>query len=89
MGNGSIDNISLQRLVKNDERRLLYVFDIRNDRAICLDFIEEDEASLRKVYPQTVEEKGIAPDQFNTKSIGDDDESTFSDTEEEEIGYEL
>ena len=87
MGDGSIDNISLQALYQNDELSLLYVFDIRNNRAIRLDFMEEDEGNPRKVYPLTIEEKGSAPDQFSAKVI-DDDEISFTDPEEYEEGCE-
>ena len=87
MGDGSIDNISLQALRQRDELRLLYVFDMRNDRAFRLDFMEEDEASPRKVYPLTIQEKGVAPDQFNARVIIDiedeeDDENSFVEPEE-------
>jgi hypothetical protein len=87
MGDGSIDNISLQALRQRDELRLLYVFDMRNDRAFLLDFMEEDEASPRKVYPLTIQEKGVAPDQFNARVIIDieddeDDENSFVEPEE-------
>jgi len=85
MGDGSIDNITLQALRQNDELTLLYVFDIRNDRALRLDFMEETEGSPRKVYPLTVEEKGTAPDQFSARTVDDEDEYALSDPEEYEV----
>ena len=91
MGDGSIDNISLQALRQRDELRLLYVFDMRNDRAFRLDFMEEDEASPRKVYPLTIQEKGVAPDQFNARviiDIDDDEDDENSFVEPEEYGEE-
>jgi hypothetical protein len=85
MGDGSIDNISLQTLHQRGEFTLLYVFDMHNNRALRLDFMEEDEASPRKVYPLTIQEKGIAPEQFNIR-VTDDDElhiPAFDDFEDE------
>jgi len=87
MGNGSIDTVSLQMLIESGEITLLYVFDMRNDRALRLDFIAKDEASPRKVYPQTIEEKGMAPDQFSARIINED-EHPASVAEEFEDGVE-
>jgi len=88
MGNGSIDTVSMQTLHQGGEDTLLYVFDMRNDRSLRLEFMEEDEMSPRKVYPQTVGEKGMAPDQFSPKQVVDNEEYAFSDTEDTEEGYE-
>jgi hypothetical protein len=79
MGSGSIDSLSLAEMKKRGELTLLYVFDMHNDRFLKLEFIEEDEAAPRKVYPLTSEEKGLAPDQFSAKHIHGDDELLVSD----------
>ncbi len=65
MGDGSIDSICLDDLRDREETTFLYVFDMRNDRALRIEMIEEDEASSRKVYPLTIEDKGVAPAQFD------------------------
>ena len=87
MGDGSIDSISLQMLRQRDELILLYVFDVRNDRALRLDFMEEDEEISRKVYPLTSQEKGAAPDQFSARII-DEDEQPLMDNDDFEEGFE-
>jgi len=87
MGDGSIDTVSLKMLHQRDELTLLYVFDIRNDRALRLDFIEEDEEAPRKVYPRTSEEKGVAPDQFSAR-IADEDELPLMENDDFEDGFE-
>lgn len=88
MGDGSIDTVSMKMLHQHDELTLLYVFDIRNDRALRLDFMEEDEEIPRKVYPLTSQEKGAAPDQFSSRITDDDDELSLSATDDFEDGIE-
>ena len=87
MGDGSIDTVNMQTLRQRGETTLLYVFDLRNDRSLRLDFMEEDEEITRKVYPQTIEEKGTAPDQFNTRNT-DEDELTDTEEDDYEEGFE-
>ncbi len=65
MGDGSIDTITVHDLKKRGEEVFLYVFDMHNDRSLRLEIMEEAEESLRKVYPLTIEDKGVAPDQFD------------------------
>lgn len=65
MGDGSIDTVTMQDLKKDGETVMLYVFDLHNDRSLRIEIAEEDEESSRKVYPLTIEDKGVAPDQFD------------------------
>jgi hypothetical protein len=69
MGSGSIDALTLAELKRRHELTLQYVFDMRNDRFLMIEFIDEGEASPRKVYPLTTDEKGLPPDQFDARRL--------------------
>jgi hypothetical protein len=89
MGDGSIDTLTLAELKQRNELNIQYIFDIRNDRFLAITFMEEDEASPRKVYPRTVDEKGLPPDQFDARVLVDepfivDDDIVGLDDENEE-----
>ena len=64
LGDGSMDEIPIEKLVKQQETTLLYVFDMRDNRALRLSFVKTDEELPRKSYPRTSDEKGDAPTQF-------------------------
>ncbi|MDR0582665.1 MAG: plasmid pRiA4b ORF-3 family protein [Prevotellaceae bacterium] len=64
LGDGSMDEISIEKLVKQQETTLLYVFDMRDNRVLRLSFVGTDEELPRKSYPRTSDEKGDAPSQF-------------------------
>jgi hypothetical protein len=67
MGDGSIDALTLTDLKRKHKLDLQYVFDLRNDRFLKIELIDEDEASPRKAYPRTTDEKGLPPDQFDAR----------------------
>ncbi|MDR0694910.1 MAG: plasmid pRiA4b ORF-3 family protein [Prevotellaceae bacterium] len=64
LGDGSMDEIHIEKLVKQQETTLLYVFDMRDNRSLRLSFVETGEELPRKSYPRTSDEKGEAPAQF-------------------------
>jgi hypothetical protein len=93
MGDGSIDTLTLNELKRRNELNIQYIFDIRNDRFMTITFMEEDEALPRKVYPRTVDEKGLPPDQFDARVLADDplianDDAAGLDDENEEEEYD-
>ena len=67
IGHGSIDTLTLAELKARNELNMQYIFDIRNDRFLKIEFIETGEASPRKAYPLTADERGSPPDQFDAR----------------------
>lgn len=67
MGDGSIDTLTLAELKRRNELNMQYVFDLRNNRFLTIEFLDDGEASPRKAYPLTADEKGLPPDQFDTR----------------------
>jgi hypothetical protein len=94
MGHGSIDTLTMAELRRRNELNMQYIFDIRNDRFLNIAFIEEDEASPRKVYPLTADEKGLPPDQFDARTFTEspimagDDAAGLGDEESDEEYYD-
>jgi hypothetical protein len=80
LGDGSMDEIRIEKLVKQQETSLLYVFDVRDNRALRLSFVETDDELPRKSYPRTADEKGDAPPQFLDRQ----GKEAYEDEEEEE-----
>jgi hypothetical protein len=82
MGHGAMDTVTLEDLNSRGMEKLLYTFDLFNDRSLYLEFQGETEAMPRMYYPAVVQSKGDAPGQFvekifdninGNKSIDDDD----------------
>lgn len=67
MGDGTMDSVSVEDTYKKGESKLVYVYDLHNDRFIELDFVETLEEERRASYPRLVAEKGRNPDQFAKK----------------------
>ncbi|MDR3351328.1 MAG: plasmid pRiA4b ORF-3 family protein [Prevotellaceae bacterium] len=76
LGDGSMDEIHIEQLVKQKETTLLYVFDMHDNRALRLSFVKTDEELPRKSYPRTSDEKGDPPSQFLDPQ--DDDEEIMN-----------
>lgn len=72
MGDGAIDSVTFKMLHQKGEDEIHYVFNIRSDRYIKLDYIGEAPASGRISYPRTTDEKGRNPDQFSKYEDLDD-----------------
>lgn len=64
MGDGAMDQITLDDLLEKKELSLEYAFDLFKDRFLVLDYIGEAEYFPRASYPRLVAEKGRNPDQF-------------------------
>lgn len=94
MGDGSMDRVTFEQTLAKEESELHFVFDMRNDRWLKLEYVGEGDFSPMRAYPYLVEEKGSAPDQFKktveevvpvAKPLGDDfDDDDFDDEDSEE-----
>lgn len=65
LGDGSMDSVSLEKVIAKKEIKLQYVYDIYKDKSINLELISTEEESLRRSYPRLVAEKGRNPEQFS------------------------
>lgn len=65
LGDGSMDSVSLEKVISAGQSKLLYVYDISNDRAITLELLSQEEELARRSYPRLIAEKGKNPDQFS------------------------
>ncbi len=80
MGDGSMDEITIEQLLDRKETTLLYVFDMRDKRSLRLSFMETDDELPRKSYPRTADEKGTPPSQFvNKQTTSDFDDDIAED----------
>lgn len=73
MGDGTIDNITLQDCEQKGEVIFEYVYDIFNRRSIILELVSHQEESAKFEYPRLVSEKGTKPDQFSSEHDRDDE----------------
>jgi hypothetical protein len=63
-----MDEVSVGSLVRAKNHRLLYTFDVLNDRSLRLELLEMQEPLPRVRYPRTASESGEAPVQIGTSS---------------------
>ncbi len=84
LGDGSMDNISLEKTLQRGEVSLQYVYNIQQNLHIVLTFVSEAEYLPKESYPRLLVEKGPNPDQF---SAAYDDFGSFSPeaSEDDEI----
>lgn len=76
LGSGSMDAVKLSDLLLKGERVLHYVYDIRKERYIVIEFLSKDEEQYRGSFPRMVMERGKNPDQFSDRY---DDFESLSD----------
>lgn len=73
-----MEQVTLGSIIHNKHERLLYVFDIFQDRVYFIELMEAKRAEDSVEYPRTLLSHGVAPDQFdssvqtNNKSIFDE-----------------
>jgi hypothetical protein len=75
LGDGSMDEITIEQLNLGNGATLFYVFDVHDNRSLRLTFLGTGEALPRKSYPRTSDEQGDAPLQFvdaNSKEMNED-----------------
>ena len=61
MGDGAMDTVTFDKVLERGETELHFVFDLRNDRFICLKFEGETGYLPMRAYPALVEEKARIP----------------------------
>jgi hypothetical protein len=83
LGDGSMDEVSLESIQKQGLPYIEYVYDMFGGRSISLEFISKEEFLARRSYPRLVAEKGRNPDQFSDSY--DDFEHLMDIGEMEEI----
>ena len=90
LGDGSMDNVSLEKTLQRGEVSLQYVYNLQQNLHIVLTFVSEEEYLPKESYPRLLVEKGPNPDQFSAvyedfASFSDeptgDDEEFFDDEE--------
>jgi hypothetical protein len=74
-----MDSVKLSDLLKKGETSLHYVYDIRNNRHLILEFLSKDEESYRGSFPRMILERGKNPEQFSDRY---DDFESLSDLPE-------
>ena len=88
-GDGSMDTVTLQMTIDNEELVLRYVYNIPMGLSIILTFIKEEEYNRRYSYPCLVNEKGRIPEQFSAQyeefvEYSEYNRSSYDDSEEQE-----
>jgi len=79
----AMDQARIKDYVKEPKQRLIYIFDIFNERALFIELVDAQEEDRYSDYPAVVFSKGLAPQQilFGNRDIGtiiDDDNSSFN-----------
>lgn len=64
MGEGSMDMITIEMLMEQNIQRLLYTFDLYNDRSFKLELLGEEEEQRLTTYPRVVVSRNDPPDQL-------------------------
>ncbi|MDD2293214.1 MAG: hypothetical protein PHD07_03255 [Bacteroidales bacterium] len=67
MGDGAIDAVSFEKMIRKGEVEFHYVFDLREERYIRFLYEGEGEFSNKISYPCMISEKGRNPDQFSKR----------------------
>lgn len=100
MGEGSMDMITAEILMEQGIQRLLYTFDLYNDRSFKLELLGEEEEQRLTTYPRVVVSKNDPPDQLidnepvaelpfmndpsSPTPVDDEDLEDFDDEDEED-----
>jgi hypothetical protein len=94
-GDGSMDTVTLQSTIDNQELVLRYVYNVPMNLSFILTFVSEQEFNRKLSYPCLVNEKGRIPDQFSAQYedfeeysdygrssfVGSDDDQEYDDDE--------
>jgi len=72
MGDGSIDNVTLDDSMKKGDVALRFVFNLSMGLYMDLTFLGEVPCDIREKYPRMTAEKGHAPQQFSAVYVEDD-----------------
>lgn len=82
LGDGSMDNVTLEKTLERGEVSLQYVYNLQLNLHIVLTFVSEAEFLIKESYPRLLVEKGRNPDQF---SASYEEFGEFSQESEDEI----
>lgn len=82
LGDGSMDNVTLEKTLQRGEVSLQYVYNLQLNLHIVLTFVSEAEFLIKESYPRLLVEKGRNPDQF---SASYEEFGEFSQESEDEI----
>ncbi len=79
----AMDQARMKDFVKDPKQRLIYIFDVFNERALFIELVDMQEEDRYSDYPAVVFSKGLAPQQilFGNRDIGtiiDEDNSDFN-----------
>ncbi len=79
----AMDRARLRDYVKDPKQRLIYIFDIFNERGVFIELVDTQEEVRYSDYPAVVFSKGAAPQQilFGNRDFGtiiEDDNSAFN-----------
>jgi hypothetical protein len=96
MGHGAMDTVTLEDLINKGMEKVLYTFDLFNDRSLTIEFLGETEELRRTYYPTVVQSIGDAPDQFfekiedniNERMLNDDDDDGYDEYGYDEYEYD-
>jgi len=85
----AMDRARLRDYVKDPKQRLIYIFDIFNERALFIELVDIQEEVRYSDYPAVVFAKGAAPQQiqFGNRDLGtiiDDDNSAFNFSDQDD-----
>jgi hypothetical protein len=86
-----MDRARLRDHVRDPKQRLIYIFDIFNERALFIELVDTQEEQRYSDYPAVVFSKGIAPQQilFGNRDFGaiiEDDNSVFNFSDQYDEG---
>lgn len=73
MGDGTIDQITIDECLEKGEVLFEYVYDVFNKRSLVLEFTGKVEESPKETYPCLVSERGTRPDQFSSEHDKDEE----------------
>lgn len=82
-----MENAVLREIIRQKNERLLYVFDLFEDRAFFLQLCDSKKQEPDTEYPQAVNSEGEAPDQFNMDMLPGE-RSVFEEAMDDFSGFE-
>ncbi len=87
----AMDRARLRDYVKDPKQRLIYIFDIFNERALFIELVDTQDEVRYSDYPAVVFAKGAAPQQilFGNRDLGtiiEDDNSSFNFSDQDDEG---
>lgn len=83
LGDGTMDSVTIEKLVNQGFGTLEYVYDMFKDRTLLLEVLSKEEMFPKRSYPRLIAEKGKNPDQFSDNY--DDFEQMLDTTEPESL----